>query len=243
MTHITIEREALQTVLDTLEENHHLIEQCERSEYLALYDRQITVIKQALAAPVQPVSQAIIHAITEYGDARADQDANNAPTTSHERLADCIRLIRAAQGSAPPTQPAPVQPVQGQVLGFDVVLNESLPPNTMKFVQPATTVQEPVYQIRYYDNSTAWHDANLAAYLERPEKDRRILYTTPPAAQPAVHEGWRLVPVEPTDEMLAAADEGDREYTIRNFGDVQTVMQGPYDHYVAMLAAAPEKGN
>ena len=53
MTHITIEREALQTVLDTLEENHHLIEQYERSEYLALYDRQITVIKQALAAPVQ----------------------------------------------------------------------------------------------------------------------------------------------------------------------------------------------
>jgi hypothetical protein len=53
MTHITIEREALQTVLDTLEENHHLIEQCERSEYLALYDRQITVIKQALAAPAQ----------------------------------------------------------------------------------------------------------------------------------------------------------------------------------------------
>ena len=50
MTHITIEREALQTVLDTLEENHHLIEQYERSEYLALYDRQITVIKKALAA-------------------------------------------------------------------------------------------------------------------------------------------------------------------------------------------------
>jgi hypothetical protein len=53
-----------------------------------------------------------------------------------------------------------------------------------------------------------------------------------------VPEGWRLVPVEPTDEMLAAADEGDREYTLRNFGDVQTVMQGPYDHYVAMIAAA-----
>jgi hypothetical protein len=55
MTHITIEREALQTVLDTLEENHHLIEQYERSEYLALYDRQITVIKQALAASEQPI--------------------------------------------------------------------------------------------------------------------------------------------------------------------------------------------
>jgi hypothetical protein len=68
-------------------------------------------------------------------------------------------------------------------------------------------------------------------------------YDTTPPAQPAVPEGWKLVPVEPTDEMLAAADEGDREYTLRNFGDVQTVMQGPYDHYVAMLAAAPEKGN
>ena len=55
-------------------------------------------------------------------------------------------------------------------------------------------------------------------------------------------KGWKLVPVNPTPEMLAAADQGDREYTLRNFGDVQTVMQGPEDHYVAMLAAAPEKG-
>ncbi len=31
-------------------------------------------------------------------------------------------------------QPAPVQ---DQIAGFDVVLDESLPPNTMKFVQPA----------------------------------------------------------------------------------------------------------
>jgi hypothetical protein len=51
---------------------------------------------------------------------------------------------------------------------------------------------------------------------------------------------FRLVPVEPTEEMLAAAQAGDREYTLRNFGDVMTVMQGPYDHWCAMLAAAPE---
>jgi hypothetical protein len=63
-------------------------------------------LRAEMPAPAQPVAQAIIHAITEYGDARADQDANNAPTTSHERLADCIRLIRAAQGSTPPAQPA-----------------------------------------------------------------------------------------------------------------------------------------
>lgn len=56
----------------------------------------------------------------------------------------------------------------------------------------------------------------------------------------AAPAGWKLVPVEPTDEMLKAADEGDDEYTLRNFGPgVQRVMQGPYDHYCAMLAASP----
>jgi hypothetical protein len=51
---------------------------------------------------------------------------------------------------------------------------------------------------------------------------------------------WKLVPVDPTDEMLKAADDGDRAYTLRNFGDIQTVQQGPYDHWCAMLAAAPK---
>jgi hypothetical protein len=71
---------------------------------------------EALAAPVQEptCSQAIIHAITEYGDARADQDANNAPTTSHERLADCIRLIRDAL-PPPAAQPAPVPLTDEQI--------------------------------------------------------------------------------------------------------------------------------
>lgn len=58
-------------------------------------------------------------------------------------------------------------------------------------------------------------------------------------AREAVPEGWKLVPVEPTEEMLTAAHEADREYTLRTFGDVMTVQQGPYDHYVAMLRASP----
>ena len=58
-------------------------------------------------------------------------------------------------------------------------------------------------------------------------------------AAPSVPTGWRLVPVQPTEEMLAAAHDGDREYTLRNFGDVMTVQQSPYDHWVAMVAAAP----
>lgn len=60
-----------------------------------------------------------------------------------------------------------------------------------------------------------------------------------PAPSP-VPAGWKLVPVEPTEEMLKAADDGDDAYTLRCFGPgVQRVMQGPYDHYCAMLDAAP----
>jgi hypothetical protein len=58
MTHIIIDRVKLEKILEVLEENHHLIEEHERSEYLALYDRQITAIKQALAAhPPQRTEQ------------------------------------------------------------------------------------------------------------------------------------------------------------------------------------------
>jgi hypothetical protein len=59
-------------------------------------------------------------------------------------------------------------------------------------------------------------------------------------SQPAVPEGWKLVPIEPTDEMLSAAENGNRAYTMRNFGDIQTVQQGPYDHWADMIAAVPE---
>ncbi|AWB35517.1 hypothetical protein [Orrella marina] len=61
------------------------------------------------------------------------------------------------------------------------------------------------------------------------------------ALQPVIPEGWQLVPKRPTEEMVEAANNGDDEYTLRNFGPrMQRVMQGPEDHYVAMLAAAPK---
>jgi len=50
--------------------------------------------------------------------------------------------------------------------------------------------------------------------------------------------GFVMVPIEPTEAMLEAAHNGDREYTLRNFGDIMTVMQGPYDHWCAMIAAS-----
>jgi hypothetical protein len=60
------------------------------------------------------------------------------------------------------------------------------------------------------------------------------------ARPPALPPGWVAVPVEPTREMIEAADEADAEYTFRNFGDGASLQQqSGYDHYVAMLAAAP----
>lgn len=50
---------------------------------------------------------------------------------------------------------------------------------------------------------------------------------------------YAVVPRDPSEEMVAAAHAGDEEYTRRSFGDLMTVMQGPHDHYVAMIAAAP----
>lgn len=55
-----------------------------------------------------------------------------------------------------------------------------------------------------------------------------------------VPPGFVVVPVEPTEAMLEAAHNSDREYTLRNFGDIMTVMQGPYDHWCSMIAAAPQ---
>jgi hypothetical protein len=59
-------------------------------------------------------------------------------------------------------------------------------------------------------------------------------------AAPAVQAGWRLVPVEPTQEMIDAADAADQEYTLRNFGSGIHLSQSGYDHWLVMLAAAPQ---
>lgn len=53
------------------------------------------------------------------------------------------------------------------------------------------------------------------------------IYTAPPVAAPAVPDGWKLVPVEPTQEMVDACFEG-------------TSAGGIQKGYRAMLAAAPE---
>lgn len=69
---------------------------------------------------------------------------------------------------------------------------------------------------------------------------------TTAAAQPAqasaaavIPEGWKLVPTEPTMEMQIAARRADKEYQER-MGLPDYIGVGGYDHYVAMLHAAPQ---
>ncbi len=59
------------------------------------------------------------------------------------------------------------------------------------------------------------------------------LYTAQPTAQPAVPEGWKLVPVEPTQEMLDAFKHRYKE------GDFWR--ERIHGAVAAMLAAAPEQ--
>ena len=58
----------------------------------------------------------------------------------------------------------------------------------------------------------------------------------PAGAQPApiIPEGWKLVPIEPTYEMLEAGEDT----LIPTYTD--TPVSVPFDVYRAMLAAAPE---
>lgn len=60
------------------------------------------------------------------------------------------------------------------------------------------------------------------------------------ASQATEPEGWKLVPIRPTVEMLDAANASDREYSLRAFGAGVHMCQSGEDHWAAMLAAAPE---
>ena len=98
--------------------------------------------------------------------------------------------------------------------------------------------------------AVAWalfaENGNIRIWSSAPEEVKKLaeeqgMTLLPLYLSPAIPEGWALVPIEPTEAMLKAADDGDRDYTTRNFGaEFPTVTQGPYDHYCAMLAAAKE---
>ena len=97
--------------------------------------------------------------------------------------------------------------------------------------QPAP-VQEPVGRVCFEGDEVVWTD--------EPPESGSLLYTTPPAAQPAVPEGWRV--------ELADAVYGDVRLIAPNgeawrFRNTDGVDEFAWRFLMAMLAAAPEKGN
>lgn len=61
-------------------------------------------------------------------------------------------------------------------------------------------------------------------------------------------QGWKLVPIEPTKEMIRAAveaNEGPAVYKVMSAGGLSTLEAEVLEGWAAMLAAAPEatKGN
>lgn len=64
-------------------------------------------------------------------------------------------------------------------------------------------------------------------------------YTTPPANSPAIPDGWKLVPIQPTEEMINAWDSDMSQSYARvhaeQIGEDEVVFA-----YQAMLAAAPK---
>ena len=70
----------------------------------------------------------------------------------------------------------------------------------------------------------------MAAEIERLSADSEQLQPSPAVAAP---DGWKLVPIEPTEEMIEAAHEK-CGYIAEGFGSDHA------DHYRAMLAVSPE---
>lgn len=163
-------------------------------------------------------------------------------TTTHEALREAVKAMRDAHDQSLDD------------LGYccRMTLLDAIARAEEALKQPDQSVFEAVHAVQSKHLGLIKVVVNFLASVEaQHDKEYPLKYTIPYGALNALREAleahpptydttkWRWVPGEPTDEMLAAADEGDRQYTLRNFGDVATVMQGPYDHWCAMLEAAP----
>ncbi|BEL74392.1 hypothetical protein [Serratia marcescens] len=98
-------------------------------------------------------------------------------------------------------------------------------PDKKTFEQVAEEVADDIggYSIRDCIVAALWWNACRAAMLAQPVSSSYRLNS------PVIPDGWKLVPVEPTEEMLRAAYRESGVYSAKA--------------YRAMLAAAPEGGN
>ncbi|MBN0996668.1 hypothetical protein JTM47_33825 [Pseudomonas aeruginosa] len=88
--------------------------------------------------------------------------------------------------------------------------------------------------VHQWQFSNAWFDGSEEAVLKAGKEGSpiRTLYTAPAQAQHSVPEGWKLVPVEPTEDVLEAIHNGGY------VGDDQELRW----FYQSILAAAPAPG-
>ncbi|AYW90239.1 hypothetical protein EGX47_02045 [Yersinia pseudotuberculosis] len=108
---------------------------------------------------------------------------------------------------------------------------------------------EPDYYILRLEYDDAWggeilfstYETELEAIKSKSDHGGEIIpaYTTPQLSSPEIPDGWKLTPINPTAEMMAAAMEcDDVAYDL----DDDTIFCVQFDNiYAAMLAAAPEK--
>lgn len=127
---------------------------------------------------------------------------------------------------------------------IDAMTPEQRAENDTRLEKLKALIPQPVpanavaWEMRYWnDGYNMWHDweritaeqhAEMSAeHAASNDYEFRALYDAPPA--PAVRDGWKLVPAEPTEEMLRAAYRESGVYSAKAYRE--------------MLAAAPEGGN
>ncbi|MDN0093920.1 hypothetical protein [Yersinia rohdei] len=92
-----------------------------------------------------------------------------------------------------------------------------------------------------WDGGNTWVQCSRQAYdrHEAAGQRVRVLYERPQLNSPEMLDGWKLVPINPTAEMMAAAMECDD--VVFDLDD-DTIFCVQFDNiYAAMLASAPEK--
>jgi hypothetical protein len=92
--------EALKWALEVLEENHHLIEEHERPEYLAHYDRVISAVSKALAAPVQEPA-AYLFTNVQSGDIESSTDPDHKQGEREMWFREPLVRLAAPQPAVP----------------------------------------------------------------------------------------------------------------------------------------------
>jgi hypothetical protein len=93
---------------------------------------------------------------------------------------------------------------------------------------------------KYFDEEIGEHSSANCPWLEALRVIEEAAPPAPISAEPVIPEGFALVPIEPTAAMLLAGQQEDRDYSYRNLGPENGVHCADcYDHYKAMLKAAP----